>query len=343
MFPWVEGPTLQQFVPSQGGRLAIDVVLRILAALVEVLREAHGKGLVHRDLKPDNIIIDPDGSPHLVDWGILKCANTATIANPDDVLGTFEYMSPEHILAPQNVDVRSDLNCLGGIVWYMLSGRPPATGRTFHEIAESVCETILPPLTSLDPSVPKYLSDICTKLTEKDPARRFQSAEEVQDALDRQEVPGGGCPACGAALAADAQFCTSCGTAKHLQHAAPLCLACGAATDASGTCPGCGGAFGPVEHILEILQGPSRGTRLRVPEGSSTVGRARLDERDARLSRRHADFTCSNGTVQVQDLGSVNGTFVAGRPALQPTLLEPDQTIVLGPLTARYTRKELNR
>ena len=340
VFPWVEGFTLEVYVRERGGHLSVDEVLRILRALVEVLREAHGKGLVHRDLKPDNIIIQPDGSPRLLDWGILKSTNTSTIANPDDVLGTLEYMSPEHILTPWAVDARSDLYCLSGILWHSLTGLPPASGRNFKEIGESVCETILPPLTSLDPAAPRYLSDVLARLAEKDPARRFQCAEELQDALDRKEVTGGGCPACGASLPGDTPFCTSCGTKVGAAEQAPVCLACGTATDGSARCHGCGCPFGAVEHIFENLDRPWRGRRLRAPEGSCRVCRNQLDAADPRISRSHADSTCFNGTLQVQDLGSVNGTFVDGRPATQPTLLVSGQIIVFGPIPARYMRKE---
>jgi len=343
VFPWVEGKTLERHVQDCRGRLSIDEVLRVLRCLIEVLAEAHGKGLIHRDIKPENIIIQRDGSVRLVDWGIAKCTTSMTIANPDDVVGTYAYMSPDHILAPDEVDARSDLYCVGGVLWYTLTGDAPASGKTVVEVGFSVCESVLPPLTDIDPAIPQYLSDAFVKLTQKDPARRFQSAEELRNALDRQEVIDHRCHSCGAPLPGGARFCTSCGRPSCPKRSAPLCLACGALTDQSGVCPGCRRTFGAVEHTFDLLNGAWRGRRLRAPEGSCRVGRNELDAADPRVSRSHTEVDCRNGTVQVQDLGSVNGTFVDGRPATQPTLLVSGQIIVFGPISVRYTRKEHHR
>jgi hypothetical protein len=171
----------------QRGPLRPDEVQRILVELASALEYAHANGVVHRDIKPDNILLDADtGRPMLADFGIAKAAASgATLTVEGAIVGTPQYMSPEQASGDRAIDGRSDLYSLGLLGWAMLSGRPPFEGDPRDVIIQHVTRP-LPALAVSD--VPETLAHAVRRCLEKDPADRWQNAAELARALSSQEV-----------------------------------------------------------------------------------------------------------------------------------------------------------
>lgn len=182
---YVEGPSLTAFV---GGKpLAAGKCVAILRALTEGIRFAHQNGILHRDLKPSNVLIDPFGEPRLTDFGLAKeMAGNSDLTITGQVLGTPGYMAPEQAdpkFGP--LSAASDVYSLGAILYFMLTARPPFVSGSLHETLRQVIETdpVKPRL--LNSAAPTDLETICLKCLEKDPARRYATAKELVDELDR--------------------------------------------------------------------------------------------------------------------------------------------------------------
>ncbi len=164
--------------PERLGRLK-DVMLQICEALGYI----HGHGLIHRDLKPSNIMVDEDRVVRLMDFGLAKfIADDAAVTADGRLVGTFRYMAPEQILG-EKLDARADLYSLGVILYELLSGRAPFDAKTPYELWQKVLETEPAPLSVFNPKTEKIMSRIAHRLIRKEPEDRFQTAEEVFEAL----------------------------------------------------------------------------------------------------------------------------------------------------------------
>jgi serine/threonine protein kinase len=164
--------------PDRVGRL-IDAMLQLCQALAYI----HAHGLVHRDLKPTNVMVDEDHILRLMDFGLAKfLADDAAVTADGRLVGTFRYMSPEQILG-EPLDARADLYSLGVILYELLSGRPPFDARTPYELWQKVLETEAPSLFTLNPRVEAGLARVAHRLIRKEPDDRYQTAEEVYEAL----------------------------------------------------------------------------------------------------------------------------------------------------------------
>jgi serine/threonine protein kinase len=185
-FEFIEGTTLRQRV-EKGGVLpvgdAINYTLQIASALVH----ATERGVVHRDVKPSNIIITPQGRAKLVDMGLARRferGGDAGLTQTGMTLGTFDYISPEQARDPRDVDVRSDLYSLGCTLYYTLAGRPPFPDGTVLQKLLQHQEEPPPDVRSANSSVPADLAAILQKLMAKDRDRRYQTPEQlVRDLL----------------------------------------------------------------------------------------------------------------------------------------------------------------
>ena len=176
----VEGSTLDDKL--RGGRLnpvyAVDCTRQVLAAL----SYAHRQGVIHRDIKPGNILITASGVVKLTDFGIASKAGDPRLTAPGMALGSLYYMSAEQLKA-EPLDARSDLYSLGATLYECVTGRHPFQGDSFYAIMRAHLERRpLPPM-QLSPDIPDRLSQIIEKSLEKAPERRFQTAEEFRDAL----------------------------------------------------------------------------------------------------------------------------------------------------------------
>jgi tetratricopeptide (TPR) repeat protein len=198
----VEGPTLAELL--QQGPLPIRDALTLCADIAEALAAAHRRGVVHCDLKPGNIMVMPTGHPKIVDFGIAKIAHsmaadtdapTVTDSTGLPAAGTPGYMSPEQ-LQGHPVDGRSDLFALGLVLFECLTGRRAFRGATPIETAAQILHVHPPQPSSLRPGLGEGHDELCRRLLAKDPADRFQSADEVVGAIrvlvpDTSRTPSG--------------------------------------------------------------------------------------------------------------------------------------------------------
>jgi eukaryotic-like serine/threonine-protein kinase len=186
----LEGKSLHQVLDEQGKLpqdLALDYTLQILAGL----STAHKAGVVHRDLKPDNVFVLP--TPHgavvkLLDFGIAKLKRPddmqkGALTRPGMMMGTPEYMAPEQAFAADTVDARADIYAVGTMLYEMLSGKRPTTGNDPQQIAALVLGRQVPYLRSVAPHVPDTLAQIIHRAMAPAPTDRWGSAEELRDAL----------------------------------------------------------------------------------------------------------------------------------------------------------------
>jgi serine/threonine protein kinase/tetratricopeptide (TPR) repeat protein len=186
---YVDGGDLTQVLRKEG-RLPLERVLNIMKQLAAALAAAHGVNVVHRDLKPQNILLDRDDHVYISDFGIAKTLDSdrTNVTRTGAVLGTPLYMSPEQVEG-KPVDHRSDLYTFGLIFYEMLTGILPFSGdSTFQLMYQRVHQ--LPKRPELVvPDLPPYLSRICLKCLEKEPAQRYQSANEILVDLEFKHAP----------------------------------------------------------------------------------------------------------------------------------------------------------
>jgi serine/threonine-protein kinase len=190
---FVEGQTLGERVRERG---PVDPreATRILREVAWALAYAHAQGVVHRDIKPDNILIEAgSGRAMVTDFGIARAGTAAGLPNVDGIMGTPEYMSPEQA-GGEAVDGRSDLYALGVVGYYMVSGMLPFQGPTPQATLAKQLTQAAPPVASVAPEVPGGLAGALDRCLQKDPAARIQDGGELADVLgrvlrDRREVP----------------------------------------------------------------------------------------------------------------------------------------------------------
>jgi eukaryotic-like serine/threonine-protein kinase len=177
----LEGRNLKQVVRDHGAldpALAADIVLQILKAA----RFAHRRGIVHRDIKPHNVIVDEEGRAKVTDFGIAR-AGASDMTETGSIMGTAQYLSPEQAQG-QPVDARSDLYSIGVVLYELLAGVPPFDADSPVTIAlKQVSEDPIPPRVR-NPAVPPALDAVVMRALRKDPAARFQSADDFIVALE---------------------------------------------------------------------------------------------------------------------------------------------------------------
>jgi protein kinase-like protein len=182
----VDGPSLRQLLGNAPNhRLSVGDAARVARQVADALAHAHGEGVVHRDVKPDNILLDKRGQVLVTDFGIAKAAQAATAAQltvEGMIIGTPQYMSPEQA-AGDAVDGRSDIYSLGIVLYQMLSGAPPFDGDSSAKIIAQQLTVVPPDIRTLRPDVTPELARVLERMLDKDPARRFQTAGEVSRAL----------------------------------------------------------------------------------------------------------------------------------------------------------------
>jgi serine/threonine protein kinase/WD40 repeat protein len=185
---FVPGETLQEML-DRTGPLEVPEILRIGRQIAEGLAAAHDTGLIHRDVKPANVLIEagPQHRVKLTDFGLARAADDASISQSGLVAGTPLYMAPEQARG-ESLDHRADLFSLGSVLYVMCTGRPPFRANTTLAILKRVCEDTPRPIREIIPEAPAWLCNLITRLHAKDPAERFQSAREVADLLRHYEA-----------------------------------------------------------------------------------------------------------------------------------------------------------
>jgi serine/threonine protein kinase/formylglycine-generating enzyme required for sulfatase activity len=165
----------------------------LIATLAEGLESAHQAGVIHRDIKPQNILIAPDDSPKLTDFGLARVTEDSFVSATGDFAGTYYYMSPEQVTAKRiGLDHRSDIFSLGVVLYELLSLRRPFEGDTTHQISQRILFFEPPQPSKIRSQCPRELSIICGKALEKDPNRRYQTmsafAADLRRHLSNQPI-----------------------------------------------------------------------------------------------------------------------------------------------------------
>ena len=194
VMPYVKGESLRERL-AQHGELPIADAVKILRDVVDALAHAHEQGVVHRDIKPDNVMLS--GRHALVtDFGVAKAVSEATgrgkLTTAGVALGTPAYMAPEQATADPTLDHRADIYAVGAVGYEMLAGRPPFTGTTPQMILAAHVTEAVEPVTKHRKNVPHALNDLILRCLEKKPADRWQSAEELLPQLEALATPSGG-------------------------------------------------------------------------------------------------------------------------------------------------------
>ena len=183
VMPYVRGPSLQRRLDDDGP-LALVEILRIGMQAASGLAAAHAQGLVHRDVKPANILL-ADGVERvkLTDFGLARAADDASLTKTGIIAGTPQYMSPEQARG-ESVDQRSDLFSLGSVLYAMCTGRAPFRAETSYGVLRRVTDEEPRPIREINPDIPEWLCRIVAKLMSKQPDDRFASAREVAELLE---------------------------------------------------------------------------------------------------------------------------------------------------------------
>ena len=191
---YVDGESLDALVQREKP-IPIHEACRYISQVANGLQYAHGQGVVHRDIKPHNLMLS-DGTVKILDFGLASLAEVIPASNehgemPENpsltaacsIMGTPDFMSPEQASATSNVDSRSDIYSLGATLYYLLAGQPPFASGSVAQKLERLADSEPMPIKSLRSDVPQELSDMISRMMSKDPDHRFQSAEEVEIAL----------------------------------------------------------------------------------------------------------------------------------------------------------------
>lgn len=179
---FVDGPDL--------GRADLErpALVKVLRTIADALRHAHTEGIVHRDIKPQNILLDREGRAYLTDFGVardLKAPAGATLTSDGMIVGTPALMSPEQARGdPKLIDLRTDVYALGATLFWKLTGRPPFDGSSLVDVLHAVLYQPPPFPRSFDPSIPRGLEAITLKCLQKSPADRYRSMAELIEDFD---------------------------------------------------------------------------------------------------------------------------------------------------------------
>ena len=200
VMPFIEGESLRVKLAREG-ELPLAEVVKILLDVTDALAYAHRHGVVHRDIKPDNVLIT-EGHAVVTDFGVAKAVSASSgrssLTSLGVALGTPAYMAPEQAAADPNTDHRADIYALGSLAYEMLAGRTPFTAPTPQALLAAHITQAPEPVTRHRPAVPAPLNALVMRCLEKHAADRWQSAAEVVSQLEAMSTPSGGMPPAGA-------------------------------------------------------------------------------------------------------------------------------------------------
>lgn len=191
---FVDGETVEDKL-SRDGRMTMLEALDILFQVTRSLHYLQQKGIVHRDVKPGNIMVTSGGVAKLGDFGFVKSSLESVLSTEGEVLGTPDYISPEAALGATDLDWRSDVYSLGAAFYHMLSGRPPFGG-TGSEVMEAHIKDSVPPIQTLVPDLPPRAVELVERMMRKEREDRFQSFQDLFQAMEilrleqRPRAPG---------------------------------------------------------------------------------------------------------------------------------------------------------
>lgn len=188
---YVDGDTLCDRVRPYGP-MPTDEALRIFSAVVDAISYVHAHGVIHRDIKSNNIKIGTQGQVKLLDFGIAKGGASPALTQTGNVIGTIEYLSPEQ-LSTGHADQRSDIWALGVLLYEMMTGRVPFQAQTIGALCAQISNADYPPLRQLNPDAPAAVEALVSRCLKKNAAERYQAAEillaDVRRAADSLSAP----------------------------------------------------------------------------------------------------------------------------------------------------------
>lgn len=187
---YVEGQTLKQYI-QQNAPLRVDEALEIMKQLTSAISHAHQNHIVHRDIKPHNILLDRKGNVKITDFGIAMALSATSITQTNSVLGSVHYLSPEQARGG-TANKKSDIYSLGIVLFELLTGRLPFSGESAVSIALKHLQSETPSPKRWNPTLPQSVENIVLKATAKDPFHRYNSVEELEEdlytALDPERI-----------------------------------------------------------------------------------------------------------------------------------------------------------
>jgi HAMP domain-containing protein/predicted Ser/Thr protein kinase len=179
---YVEGTTLKELVRRRG-RLPVTATLTVAKQLCRALEVAHEEGVIHRDIKPQNMVVEPDGILKVMDFGIARLAKRQSgVTQQGMVVGTPEYMAPEQLMG-QDIDARADIYSAGCVIYECLTGTPPITAENQFALVAKLLEDMPEAPIAVNSDVPQALSDLVMRTLSKKPADRPQTALDLHDLL----------------------------------------------------------------------------------------------------------------------------------------------------------------
>jgi len=186
VMPYIAGESLHGRLEREHRIPAVDAV-RIIREVAQALGYAHGRGILHRDVKPENILLGTDPPRALIaDFGLARAigaADTTKLTKTGTVVGTIHYMSPEQVREDRTIDARSDVYGLGCVLYEMLTGAPPFVGRTVTELVMKILRTPPAPVGAVNSSVPAAVEQAIARALAKAPADRWPTMGELAAAL----------------------------------------------------------------------------------------------------------------------------------------------------------------
>nr|WP_295971981.1 Stk1 family PASTA domain-containing Ser/Thr kinase [uncultured Bacillus sp.] len=187
---YVDGQTLKQYI-QQNSPIPVEKALAIMRQLTSAISHAHQNHIIHRDIKPDNILIDKHGNVKITDFGIAMALSATSITQTNSVMGSVHYLSPEQARGGV-ANHKSDIYSLGIVMFELLTGRPPFSGESAVSIALKHLQSETPSLRRWNPSIPQSVENIVLKATAKDPFHRYENVDEMEDdirmALDPERI-----------------------------------------------------------------------------------------------------------------------------------------------------------
>lgn len=184
---YVDGMTLKEYI-QKNGPIEVEDVLDIIGQVTSAIAHAHANDLVHRDIKPQNILIDSYGHVKVTDFGIAIALSATALTQTNAVLGSVHYLSPEQARGG-TATKKSDIYSLGIVLFELLTGKLPFSGQTPVSIALKHLQSDIPPVKRYHPEIPQSVENIVLRATTKDPFHRYETADQLKEAIETALYP----------------------------------------------------------------------------------------------------------------------------------------------------------
>src|SRR5699024_7624896 len=178
---YIDGLTLKEYV-MQHGPLSVEIAVDIMEQLTSAIQHAHENGLIHRDIKPQNVLIDHHGTVKVTDFGIAIALSATALTQTNSVLGSVHYLSPEQARGGKATK-KSDIYSLGIVFYELVTGQMPFSGQSPVSIALKHLQNDTPSVRQINPAIPQSVENIILKATTKDPFNRYQSVAEMEHVI----------------------------------------------------------------------------------------------------------------------------------------------------------------